>query len=106
MDDNTTPHRAAEYDAGILRTVPLYRQFHTETIDLVRTLQPGASTWLDTGCGTGYLVEQALPLFPGARFFLADPAQTMLDVARARLAGFPSGRLCFLMPWGAKGLPR
>ncbi len=104
MGDNTTPHRAAEYDAEILKTVPFYRQFHAETIDLVRTLMPGVSIWLDTGCGTGYLAEQALPLFPGTRFFLADPAQAMLDLARARLAGFPPGRVRFLDAVESEGL--
>jgi hypothetical protein len=34
---------------------------------------------LDTGCGTGYLVELALPVFPQTRFILADPAQAMLE---------------------------
>jgi tRNA (cmo5U34)-methyltransferase len=104
MSDNSTPHRAAKYDAEILRTVPFYRQFHTETIDLVRTLLLEVSVWLDTGCGTGYLAEQALPLFPGTRFLLADPAQAMLDLARARLARFPSGRVRFLDAVGSEGL--
>jgi tRNA (cmo5U34)-methyltransferase len=104
MNDNSTPYKAAEYDAEILRTVPFYCQFHTETIDLVRTLLPEVSVWLDTGCGTGYLAEQALPVFTGTRFLLADPAQAMLDLARARLARFPSGRVRFLDAVGSEGL--
>jgi len=104
MSDNSTPHRAAEYDAEILSTIPFYRQFHAETIDVVRTLLPGVSVWLDTGCGTGYLAEQALPLFPRALFLLADPAQAMLDLARARLARFPSERVRFLDAVGSEGL--
>jgi tRNA (cmo5U34)-methyltransferase len=104
MSDNSTPHKAAEYDAGILRTIPFYRQFHTETMDLVRTLLPEVPVWLDTGCGTGYLAEQALSLFPRTRFLLADPAQAMLDLARERLARFPSGRVRFLGAVGSEGL--
>lgn len=86
MGDNSTPHGAAEYDAEVVRTIPFYDRFHTETIDLVRTIMPRVSVWLDTGCGTGYLVEHALPVFPEARFLLADPAPAMLDLARTRLA--------------------
>ncbi len=96
MSDNSTPHKAAQYDAEILRTVPFYHLFHTETIDLVRTLLPDVSVWLDTGCGTGYLAEQALPLLPGVRFLLADPAPPMLDQARKRLAHFPPAAVRFL----------
>ena len=104
MSDNSTPHNAAEYDKEIFRTVPFYRLFHTETIDLVRTLLPDVSVWLDTGCGTGYLAEQALPLLPRTHFLLADPAPAMLDQARARLARFPSARVRFLGAMATEGL--
>ena len=96
MNDNSTPHKASDYDREIFKTIPFYHLFHTETIDLVRTLLPDVSVWLDTGCGTGYLAEQALPLLPKTRFLLADPASAMLDQARLRLARFPSARICFL----------
>ncbi len=96
MIDNSTPHNASDYDREIFKTVPFYRLFHTEVIDLVRTLLPHASVWLDTGCGTGYLAEQALPLLPETRFLLADPSCAMLDQARVRLARFPSARIRFL----------
>jgi tRNA (cmo5U34)-methyltransferase len=96
MIDNSTPHNASDYDREIFKTVPFYHLFYTETIDLVRTLLPDTSVWLDTGCGTGYLAEQALPLLPETRFLLADPSCAMLDQARVRLARFPSGRIRFL----------
>ena len=96
MGDNSTPHGAKEYDEEILRTVPFYRRFHAETIDLVRMVRPGVSVWLDTGCGTGYLVEQALPVFPETRFLLADPARAMLETAGARLASYPLARVSLL----------
>jgi tRNA (cmo5U34)-methyltransferase len=96
MSDNSTPHNASDYDREIFKTVPFYHLFHTETIDLVRTLLPDVSVWLDTGCGTGYLAEQALPLFPKTRFLLADPAPAMLDQARVRLARFSSTRIRLL----------
>lgn len=96
MSDNSTPYNASDYEREVFRTIPFYRFFHTETIDLVRTLLPDPSVWLDTGCGTGYLAEQALPLLPKTRFLLADPAPAMLDRARFRLSRFPSDRIGFL----------
>jgi len=96
MVDNSTPHNASNYDEEIFKTVPFYHLFHTETIDLVRTILPDVSVWLDTGCGTGYLVEQALPILSNTCFLLADPAAAMLDRARVRLARFPSARVRFL----------
>jgi len=98
MNDNSTPHKAAMYDGEIVKTIPFYQVFHSETIDLVRTIAPDVSVWLDTGCGTGYLAEQALPLLPQVRFLLADPSQAMLDQARVRLSLFPSYRVSFLGP--------
>ena len=98
MSDNSTPYRAADYDEEVLRTVPFIERFHSETISLVRAYCPYATVWLDTGCGTGYLVEQAIPFFPETRFLLTDPSQAMLDLARSRLARFPSGRIQYLEP--------
>ena len=104
MNDNSTAHRAADYDHGVIETIPFYPQFHAETIDLVRTVRPDVTVWLDTGCGTGYLAEKALPVFPAARFILVDPSSGMLDRARTRLSGFPSSRLSFLVPLSSEEL--
>jgi len=105
IHDNSTPHSSSEYDSEIVRTIPFYHLFHTETIDLVRTILADPPLWLDTGCGTGYLVEQALPLLPHTRFLLADPAPAMLDQARERLVRFPSERIRFLGAFSSENLP-
>ena len=102
--DNATPHNASEYDEEAFKTIPFYRQFHAETIDLVRTIVPDVSTWLDAGCGTGYLAEQALPLLPGVRFLLADPSPAMLDRAHKRLGAFTADRVLFLDAMGTEDL--
>lgn len=94
--DNPTAHNAVDYDRNVRKMFPFYEAFHSETLDLVRTARPSPRLWLDTGCGTGYLVERALPLFPQTRFVLADPAETMLEFAKNRLAGAPSDRVRFL----------
>ncbi|MGE5372774.1 MAG: class I SAM-dependent methyltransferase [Solirubrobacterales bacterium] len=89
MSDNQTAHNAGEYDELIGRTIPNYEAFHAETLDLVRTAKPDAKAWLDTGCGTGTLVERASVLFPEARFVLADPSVDMLAIAQVKLAAQP-----------------
>ena len=79
---NSTPHSSTEYDRQVRRTIPYYEHFHRETIDLVQIAKPDPSCWLDTGCGTGYLVEIALNQFPRTQFVLADPSSNMLEEAR------------------------
>jgi tRNA (cmo5U34)-methyltransferase len=85
-NDNTTPHRAEEYDAKVRQTIPEYDAIHRDAIDLVRTVRPDVSLWLDTGCGTGHLAELAVPAFPKCSFLLADPSEAMLALARKKLA--------------------
>lgn len=101
MTENATPYMAAEYDLNVRKTMPFYEAIHLEIVDLVKTARPDVVCWLDTGCGTGYLVELALPEFPQARFILADPAESMLGQARKRLEGVENARLRFLEPAGS-----
>jgi tRNA (cmo5U34)-methyltransferase len=96
-NDNATPHRAVEYDAKVRRTIPEYENIHRDAIDLVRTVKPDVSLWLDTGCGTGHLAELAVPVFPRCSFLLADPSEAMLALARKKLAGHRD-RVLFLDP--------
>ncbi len=84
------------YDSEIRNILPYYDSFHEETINLVSSALPEPDAWLDTGCGTGTLVERALKHFPGTRFVLADPSAQMLEEARRKLSG--SDRVTFLEP--------
>jgi tRNA (cmo5U34)-methyltransferase len=102
--DNATPHKATSYNQDVRQTIPFYETIHLETIDLVRRARPGVSRWLDVGGGTGYLIELALPHFPGTQFILADPSQAMLDQAAQRLQGVPDQRLKILPPIGSQSL--
>lgn len=86
MKDNKTAHLSIEYDEKINITIPYYEKFHTETIDLIKTLNPSPKTWLDTGCGTGNLVIKAVEGFPNTQFILADPSKQMLDIAKEKLS--------------------
>lgn len=102
--DNKTPHNAADYDQKIRRTIPFYDVIHQETIDLVKSVKADVACWLDTGCGTGRLVDLALSLFPNTGFILADPAEAMLRQARERLGG-QEQRVKVLSPVASDGLP-
>ncbi len=102
--DNASSHWASEYDQNVRLVIPFYDTIHRETIDLVRIVKPHAAVWLDTGCGTGHLADQALPLFPDTQFILADPSDPMLQQARQRLQRIGSAQVRFLQPVGSEGL--
>lgn len=93
---NSTPHLPEDYDLQVRRVIPYYDSMHLETINLVRSLRPSPRLWLDTGCGTGAMVERALVQMPDTSFILVDPSTTMLEQARSRLKG--EERVRFLRP--------
>jgi tRNA (cmo5U34)-methyltransferase len=78
-------HPPEDYDVQIDRTIPHYRLFISETINLLRSLEEPPRLWLDTGCGTGAIVRTALDVFPETRFLLADPSEKMLAQASKKL---------------------
>jgi tRNA (cmo5U34)-methyltransferase len=102
--DNLTAHKASEYDQKVRQTIPFYDTIHAEVIRLVKLVKPEVECWLDTGCGTGRVAEQALKDFPAARFILADPSEAMLAQTRARLTNRDSARLTILPSIGSADL--
>ena len=84
------------YDSHINVTIPYYHTFNTEIINLVRAAHPGPVFWLDTGCGTGTLVAEALQVFDKTEFILADPSAEMLEVAKNKLGSKALARVRFL----------
>ncbi|SDD49096.1 class I SAM-dependent methyltransferase [Sporomusa acidovorans] len=88
MRDNKTSQAANEYDANVHKTLPRYHLFHTETLDLVKTVVPKPQAWLDSGCGTGTLVLQAIECFGKMKIVAADPAESMLSMAKEKLANY------------------
>ena len=84
------------YDKEIRSILPYYDSFHQETINLIEAMNSKPAIWLDTGCGTGTLVEIASKHFPDAKFILADPSAEMLEEARKKLYG--SDKVTFLKP--------
>lgn len=103
--DNASAHPASRYDAEVRRVIPFYDTIQSETIDLVRSVAGRPSVWIDTGTGTGALVERALPLFPETRFVLADPSEAMLGQAQLRFGAVGGGRVTILPAVASGGLP-
>lgn len=93
---NATPHLSEDYDARISGVLPYYSSFHQETINFVKSLPSSPKIWMDTGCGTGSLVNKAIEEFPYTKFLLLDPSEGMLDQARKKLLSYLAGRLEFL----------
>ncbi len=102
--DNLTAHNAADYDQKVRQTIPFYDTIHGEVLRLVKIIKPEAKCWVDTGCGTGRLVQQALASFPATQFILADPSEAMLGQARGRFSSEESARLKILPPMGSADL--
>ncbi len=93
---NATPHLPEDYDSRISGVLPYYSCFHQETINFVKSLPFNPKIWLDTGCGTGSLIDKAIEEFPATKFLLLDPSESMLSQARKKLSGCPADRLEFL----------
>ena len=84
--DNTSSNRAADYDAGVRVVLPYYDCISDEIIRFVRAYDPAPRSWLDTGCGTGFLATKILESFAPLRLVLADPSEGMLRIATEKTA--------------------
>jgi tRNA (cmo5U34)-methyltransferase len=93
---NATPHPPEDYDAQISHVLPYYSFFHQETINLVKSLPSSPKVWMDTGCGTGSLVNKAIEEFLDTKFLLLDPSEGMLEQAKVKLSFYPEGKVVFL----------
>ncbi|ADZ09767.1 Methyltransferase type 12 [Methanobacterium lacus] len=95
--DNSSSHRSEDYDLQIGDTIPYYESFHDETLNMVKTILKEPKIWLDTGCGTGTLVNKAVQEFDTTSFILSDPSPEMLNLAREKLSN-QTKRLRILNP--------
>ena len=93
---NATPHLPEDYDSRIPGVLPYYSFFHQEIVNFIKSLPYSPKIWLDTGCGTGSLVNKAIEEFPTTKFLLLDPSEGMLNQARKKLSSCPADRLEFL----------
>jgi len=83
---NTTPFTAEKYNSGIREIIPYYEVINQEVIDLVQLMKPTCKNRLDAGCGTGYLISKAVKIFPKSYFYMCDPANDMITIAKNTLA--------------------
>lgn len=90
--DNTTSHRAVDYEAEVVRTIPFHAEIQDQAVEAALAVNPKPARWLDTGCGPGRLVEKARAAC-AAEFSLADPSPAMLAIARARHPDIPDARV-------------
>lgn len=95
--DNASAHLSKDYDSKIHSTIPYYDNFHYEILNLFKSMDIGPSTWLDTGCGTGTFVKNALKHFKETQFLLADPSEGMLTESKEKLDGY-GDKIKFLGP--------
>ena len=87
MKDNKSAYNSSVYDENIVSTLPYYREYHNQIIDLVKATGRRNIDWLDTGCGTGTLASRVFDYRDDVRFTLCDPSEQMLDIAKSKLQG-------------------
>ena len=83
---------AREYDRIIVALIPEYRQMAEALIAAVPFESSAPLRVMDVGCGTGMVAERFLQAFPNAQISCLDLSESMLAIARARLAGYPNVR--------------
>lgn len=84
MNDNLSAFNSGDYDSRVGSVIPYYSEFHKQVIDLVMALDLDEFSWLDTGCGTGSLIQDAYYCFDKVSFTLCDPSAQMLSVAQTK----------------------
>jgi ubiquinone/menaquinone biosynthesis C-methylase UbiE len=84
--------RATRYDESVLAE-SFHRPVQQATLAVAAALVPEPRAVLDVGCGTGSLLRMLAVRFPRARLTGVDPAERMVAVAIAALAGSPHVRV-------------
>lgn len=101
--DNKTAHNSKEYDNDICKTIPYYKTFYKETIELVQSYKKDCDIWLDTGCGTGNLIEIAYDKFKNTKFILSDCNDDMINMAKNKFKNY-SDRIEFISGCSSENL--
>ncbi|MGC2854852.1 class I SAM-dependent methyltransferase [Novispirillum sp. DQ9] len=107
QDSKDTFHaaRARRYDDTIRRVIPGYDSLHAMGGLILRQETAGDAHVLVVGCGTGAELGFLGAAAPGWRFTACDPAEGMLEVARARVAAAGLAERVALHACSADGLP-
>jgi tRNA (cmo5U34)-methyltransferase len=78
---------ASRYDAMMAKVFPGYEQLPLILLSHLRTRLGAGARVLDAGCGTGSALAQFATNQGNWSFVGVDPAESMLDMARARIDG-------------------
>jgi SAM-dependent methyltransferase len=92
MADNATAHAATDYEREVTNTIPFHALILEQAVDVALAVVPVPRRWLDTGCGPGRLAGIAVQRAPETSFFLADPSEAMLALARGNNPELPADR--------------
>lgn len=83
--DFNHPQVVESYDEHIRKLIPGYELIHLQVHALLKARLPERAEVLVVGCGTGHELCYLAAQFPHWRFTAIDPAQNMLEKAKARL---------------------
>jgi tRNA (cmo5U34)-methyltransferase len=80
------PTRVASYDADMDVMHPNRHKMVDVALEILPFEAPATITALDLGTGTGFFTQKFLERFPQARVISIDGSNSMVELARARLA--------------------
>jgi len=92
--DNHSAFHSTEYDSKIKRTLPYYEEFYKQVIDIVLVYHPQTVTWLDVGCGTGKMAQEAFKQVKLEKFVFSDSSAEMIKMVKER---YPFPNCSFLI---------
>jgi tRNA (cmo5U34)-methyltransferase len=84
---NVTFDEAKEFDTLIRTLIPDYPRMVEALVAAIPFERPAPIRVLDIGCGTGTVAKAVLEVFPNARLTCLDLAESMITMARIKLAG-------------------
>ncbi len=76
----------SEYDKGIAITLPYYEDFFQQITDITAISLHKPVSWLDIGCGTGKMAENAFEKLKIKKMICCDISSEMLKAAKKRNA--------------------
>jgi tRNA (cmo5U34)-methyltransferase len=83
---------AQDFDRIILQLIPGYARMVEALVAALPFENSAAIRVIDLGCGTGTVAKAVLEAFPNAHLTCLDLAESMIAMARGKLAGFPNAR--------------
>jgi tRNA (cmo5U34)-methyltransferase len=91
VSDNTTPHKATDYEREVEKTIPFHAELIAQAIEVGIASHVHPKRWLDTGAGPGRLTQKLLELAQ-TEAWIADPSEAMLALAKRHNPSLPAER--------------